>query len=52
MHVSRRYRDSAAECLLAAQEASRPRGCLSFSIPVPDRVEGTAGQVVGKNRLV
>jgi hypothetical protein len=23
MHVSRRYRDSAAECLLAAQEASQ-----------------------------
>jgi hypothetical protein len=24
MHASRRYRDSAAECLLAAQEASQP----------------------------
>ena len=24
MHDSRRYRDSAAECLLAAQEASQP----------------------------
>ena len=24
MHNSRRYRDSAAECLLAAQEASQP----------------------------
>jgi hypothetical protein len=24
MHVSRHYRDSAAECLLAAQEASQP----------------------------
>jgi hypothetical protein len=24
MHVSRRYRDSAAECLLAAREASQP----------------------------
>jgi hypothetical protein len=28
-----------------------PRGCLSFSIPVPDRAKGTAGQVVRmKNR--
>ena len=26
MHDSRRYRDSAAECLLAAQEASQPHG--------------------------
>jgi hypothetical protein len=25
MHASRRYRDNAAECLLAAQEASQPR---------------------------
>jgi hypothetical protein len=24
MHVSQRYRDSAAECLLAAEEASQP----------------------------
>ena len=31
MHVSRRYRDSAAECLLAAQEASQSH-CRKLSL--------------------
>ena len=31
MHASRRYRDSAAECLLAAQEASQSH-CRKFHL--------------------
>jgi hypothetical protein len=31
MHDSRRYRDSAAECLLAAQETSQPH-CRKFHL--------------------
>ena len=31
MHASRRYRDSAAECLLAAQKASHPN-CRKFHL--------------------
>ena len=34
MHASRRYRDIAAECLLAAQEASQPHRKLHLSMAI------------------
>ena len=36
MHDSRRYRDSAAECLLAAQEASHQSHCRKLHLSMAD----------------